>query len=142
MNTNTNQQGYWIRTLRKPPSCNDPIYGTGKKIYIKVVGIQYDGRLEVFAKLKMGEQVLLRREPTNPHDYNAILVERLTGEQIGYVKRTEAAHLAVMFDDIGEPVPGTISSLISASYQYPLPVVYVGFTLPKPNQYQKGGMEG
>ena len=140
MNTNTNQQGYWIRTLRKPPSCNDPIYGTGKKIYIKVVGIQYDGRLEVFAKLKMGEQVLLRREPTNLHDYNAILVERLTGEQIGYVKRTEAAHLAVMFDDIGEPIPGTISSLISASYQYRFPVVYVGFTLPKPNQYQKGGM--
>ena len=141
MNTNTNQQGYWIRTLRKPPSCNDPIYGTGKKIYIKVVGIQYDGRLEVFAKLKMGEQVLLRREPTNPHDYNAILVERLTGEQIGYVKRTEAAHLAVMFDDIGEPVPGTISSLIPASFRYRFPVVYVGFTLPKPNQYQKGGIQ-
>ena len=101
MNTNANQQGYWIRTLRKPPSCNDPIYGTGKKIYIKVVGIQYEARLEVVAKLKMGEQVLLRRESTNPHDFNAILVERLSGEQIGYVKRTEAARLAVMFDDIG-----------------------------------------
>ena len=133
MNTNSNQQGYWISTLRKAPSCNDPIYQRGKNIYIKVVGIQYEGRLEVVAKLKMGEQVLLRREPTNPHDYNAILVERQSGEQIGYVKCSEAAHLADMFDDIGEPVPGTIADLIPASYRHRFPVVYVGFTIPKPD---------
>ena len=139
MNTNSIQQGYWIRTLRKGPSCNDPIYGTGKNIYIKVVGIQYGGRLEVVAKLKMGEQVLLRREPTNPHDYNAILVERLTGEQIGYVKRTEAVYLAVMLDNVGEPVPGTIADLIPASYRYRFPKVYVRTTIPEPNQSKKGG---
>ena len=141
MNTNIKQQGYWISTLRKGPSCNDPIYQTGKNIYIKVVGVQYEGRLEVIAKLKMGEEVLLRREPTNPYDYNAILIERLSGEQIGYVKRTEAAHLAVMFDGIGKPVPGTIADLIPASYRYRFPVVYVGFKIPKPDQSQKGGMQ-
>ena len=141
MNTNTNQQGYWFRTLRKRPSSNDPIYGTGKKIYIKVVGIQYEGRLEVVAKLKIGEQVLLRREPNNVYDFNAIRVERVTGEQIGYVKRTEAAYLAVMFDDIGEPIPGTIADLIPDSYRDRYPKVYVGFTIPEPNHSQKGGIQ-
>ena len=141
MNTNTNQQGYWFRTLRKRPSRNDPIYQAGKKIYIKVVGIQYEDRLEVVAKLKMGEQVLLHREPNNVYDFNAIRVDRLTGEQIGYVKRSEAGYLAVMFDNIGEPIPGTIADLIPASQRYRYPVVYVGFTIPKSEQNQKGGAQ-
>lgn len=141
MNTNNNQQGYWVRTLRKTPSSNNPIYQTGKNIYIKVVGVQYEGRLEVVAKLKMEEQVLLRREPTNPYDYNAIRIERLTGEQIGYVKRTEAAHLAMLFDDIGEPIPGTISDLIPVSYRNRYPVVFVSFTIPDPNQNKKGDVQ-
>ena len=140
MNTNSNQQGYWVRTLRKPPSSNHPIYQRGKNIYVKVVGVQYEGRLKVVAKLVMGEQVLLRREPTNPYDYNAIRIERITGEQIGYVQRTEAVHLAVMFDEIGEPVPGTICDLIPESYRYRFPVVYVSFIIPKPNQNKKGGI--
>ena len=87
MNMHTGSKGYWLDSLLKSTNSSNPYYATGKELYLKVVGVQYDGRLQVVAKLKINERVLLRREPTNPYDSNAIRVERLTGEQIGFFKR-------------------------------------------------------
>jgi hypothetical protein len=140
MKPTTNSQGYWLKSLRKANTCCDPRYAPGKSIYISVVGVIYEGRLDVVAKLKIGEQVLLRREPTNPYDCNAIRVERTSGEQIGYIRRTVAAILVVSFDDFGEPVPGTISDLTPSSQRYRSPGVRVEFTVPETNQSQKGGI--
>ena len=51
-----------------------------REIKTKVVGVTFDGRQAVVAKLTMGEEVVLRGELTNPYDRNAIRVERLNGE--------------------------------------------------------------
>lgn len=55
----------------------------------KIVGVRfYDG----FAT--MGEQVMVKREPGNPYDSNAIRINNVRGEQIGHIPRNLAAKLA------------------------------------------------
>ena len=58
----------------------------GRIITTKVVGVSFEGRQEVVAKLQMGDRIWLEREPFNPYDVNAIRVTRNNGEQIGYLK--------------------------------------------------------
>ncbi|NFV80028.1 HIRAN domain-containing protein [Magnetospirillum aberrantis] len=43
---------------------------------------------------KAGEELLLIREPNNPHDRNAIKVCRRNGQQIGYIMAGMAPRLA------------------------------------------------
>ena len=96
----------------------------------KVVGVTFDGRQAVVAILQVGEEILCRREPTNPYDDNAIRVERLDGKQIGFINRFLAADLAPRFDAHGEPVPGTVTQLTgSRSAGYRLGV-WIAFTTP------------
>lgn len=45
-----------------------------------------------------GRPLVLRRDPDNPHDPNAIAVHALSGEQVGWVPRAIAADLAVDLD--------------------------------------------
>ena len=88
----------------------------GKEIITKVVGVTFEGRQEVVAKLHLDEQILLRKEPFNPYDPNAIRVERLNGEQVGYLNRYLASDLANRLDAVGEPVKGTIINLTGCSF--------------------------
>lgn len=55
----------------------------------KVVGIRY---YNGFAT--MGEQVMIRREPGNPYDSNAIRINNVQGDQIGHLPKNLAAKLA------------------------------------------------
>ena len=45
-------------------------------IHAKVVGVSYDNRQLVAARLAIGEVVYLVRDPLNPFDHNAIKVEK------------------------------------------------------------------
>jgi len=55
----------------------------------KIVGIRYyDGYATV------GEQVMVKREPGNPYDSNAIRINNVHGTQIGHLPRNLAAKLA------------------------------------------------
>jgi SWI/SNF-related matrix-associated actin-dependent regulator of chromatin subfamily A3 len=55
----------------------------------KIVGIRYyNGYATV------GEQVMIRREPSNPYDSNAIRINNVQGTQIGHLPRQLAAKLA------------------------------------------------
>eukprot|EP00439_Symbiodinium_sp_Y106_P075904 s784_g15.t1 len=59
----------------------------------KIVGVQhYDG------VVSDRENVVLRRQPTNPYDRNAIQVLNMRSEQIGHVPREMAAALAPVMD--------------------------------------------
>jgi SWI/SNF-related matrix-associated actin-dependent regulator of chromatin subfamily A3 len=55
----------------------------------KIVGIRY---YNGFAT--PGEQVLIKREPGNPYDSNAIRVNNVQGTQIGHLPKNLAAKLA------------------------------------------------
>ncbi|KAF1953942.1 hypothetical protein CC80DRAFT_476857 [Byssothecium circinans] len=66
------------------------LYG---KMETKIVGCRYyDGYAT------MGEMALVRREPTNRYDRNAIQVLNVQGAQIGHIPKGEAAKLAPYMD--------------------------------------------
>lgn len=64
----------------------------------KVVGTQFDGRAENYRNLKVGDGVLLCREPRNPFDYNAIAVKTKSGLDLGYIPASIAAKIALPLD--------------------------------------------
>ena len=106
-----------------------------REITTKVVGVTFDGRQAVVAKLSMQEEIVLRRELTNPYDRNAIRVERLNREQIGYINRYMAASHAPALDAFGEVVHGTVSMLTGgAGNGYSLGVD-INFTVPNTRKY-------
>ena len=55
----------------------------------KIVGVQY-----YTGYATPGEHVIVRREPHNPYDSNALRVENVQREQIGHIPRTMASKLA------------------------------------------------
>jgi hypothetical protein len=103
----------------------------GRVVRTKVVGVSYEGRQEVVARLQLGDRVWLEREADNPFDANAIKVCRSNGEQFGYLNRYLAANIALWIDVYGKPVRGKVHLLTgSASDGYTLGVIVV-FKLPK-----------
>lgn len=59
----------------------------------KVVGIRYyDGYATI------GEQVIVKREPSNPYDSQAVRIDNVRGIQIGHIPRNLAAKLSPFMD--------------------------------------------
>lgn len=86
-------------------------YLSGSRICTRVAGVTFAGRQAVIAHLRIGEEILLKREPSNPYDPNAIRVERSNGQQIGYLNRHLAATLAPFFDANPATVHGNVHCL-------------------------------
>ena len=107
----------------------------GRVITTKVVGVTFEGRQEVVARLQRGDRVWLDREPTNPYDSNAITVCRENGEQIGYLNRGLSKSINPLFKAYGFPVKGRVTLLTGGSYDgYSLGCM-IGFKLPKQHQH-------
>jgi hypothetical protein len=64
---------------------------TRRRIFNLVGESNYQDALE---NARPGEQLLLRREPTNQFDQNAIYVETLGGAKLGYLPRSDAAAIS------------------------------------------------
>lgn len=64
----------------------------------KVVGVTFSGRQDLIQNLQPGDELLLVRELQNSHDRNAIRVDRLDGNTIGYINAQLAAELAPEID--------------------------------------------
>ncbi len=67
-------------------------------LHIEIAGIPYEGRKEHVLRCRVGETVRLQREPTNPHDANAIAVIDQRNHKLGYVPRARAERLAPLMD--------------------------------------------
>jgi len=136
MNNQTTGSGYWISSLRGACSSTYET-DTPDSMITKVVGVTFDGRQAIVAKLQVGEEIQLWREPTNPYDENAIRVERLNREQIGYINRFLAADLADIFDAHCGPVKGYVRYLTGgAQGRYSLGV-QISFTVPEPKPIER-----
>jgi len=118
---------YWYSTYQVEHSQKQKI---SNEIRTNVVGVTYEGRQSIVAQLNVGETVLLRREPTNYHDKNAIMVLRTNGQQIGYIKREMAAWLARKMDQHREPVKGIVKELTGGYYSGSSLGVIIYFTVP------------
>lgn len=69
-----------------PAAGSSMLYGN---VNTKIVGVRYYRGHATY-----GEHVILRREPGNPYDSNAIRVDNVMGAQIGHIPRNMAAKLA------------------------------------------------
>ncbi|EMC99677.1 hypothetical protein BAUCODRAFT_101663 [Baudoinia panamericana UAMH 10762] len=73
----------------------------------KVVGVRYYRGMA-----NPGEYILMRREPGNPYDTNAIRVDNVAGQQIGHIPRRIAKKLAPYMDRGWLYVEGRLASTI------------------------------
>lgn len=73
--------------------------------------VHYDGK-GVWERMKKGDRLTLVREPSNPHDANAIRIE-WQGHMLGYVPRRENADLARQID-LGARPEGRVTALSKA----------------------------
>lgn len=86
-----------------------------RSFHTKVVGVTFandDGmsRQLIISRCRVGEQLVLARDPENVYDRNAIKVCRLTGEQLGHLSRELAASIAGDVDE-GARIEAEISDL-------------------------------
>lgn len=109
-----------------------------KAIETRVVGVTFEGRQAIVAQLSLKEQIWLRREPDNPHDRNAIRVERQNGQQIGYLSRALAATLARSLDEHGQPVPAVVTALPGGYSPRSAVGVQIRFAAPKTHPLAQG----
>lgn len=123
-----------MQVQTKIDSSTPDMHMHGRIITTKVVGVTFENRQEVIAKLQMGDRVWLEREPFNAYDVNAIKVTRNNGEQIGYISRHLARSLAPLMDRLAYPIRGKVYLLTGSRYEdYSLGVV-IAFKLPKAHQ--------
>lgn len=86
----------------------------------KIVGVQY-----YRGYANPGEQILMRREPGNPYDSNAIRVDNVARTQIGHIPRRIAAKLAKFMDNSYLHVEGELAGDIG-TFDCPLTVHMYG----------------
>jgi len=120
-----NGETYWIVSLRPTLNPDD------NEVNTKVMGVTFNGRQDVVAKLKVGEIIELEREPDNRYDRNAIRVQRIDGSQIGYLNRFLAEDLAPTFDASQAPVQARVTKLKGNRAAGHNIGVQINFTIPK-----------
>jgi single-stranded-DNA-specific exonuclease len=78
--------------------------------HTKIVGVTFEGRQRIVARLRVGEEVKLVRDPYNSYDSNAIKVVNMAGQQVGFLSREIVSDLARKMDR-GHRYKCTISSV-------------------------------
>ncbi len=77
---------------------------------LHIAGEQYDGRQSAIWRLRLGQQLLLRREPWNKYDDRAVAVSTLSGDVIGYIPRKNVGWVSRLLDD-GEQLQASVAHL-------------------------------
>lgn len=77
-----------------------------------LAGFQYHAGKQLWEKMKVGDALVLVREPDNPYDAKAIRVE-WRGQKLGYVPRRENADIARLMDN-GARLEARISRLVES----------------------------
>ncbi|KAE8142226.1 SNF2 family N-terminal domain-containing protein [Aspergillus pseudotamarii] len=115
-----------------PAAGNSMLYGN---VNTKIVGVRYYRGHATY-----GEHVILRREPGNQYDSNAIRVENVMGAQIGHIPRNMAAKLAKYMDTRSLIVDGVLAGEIGP-WDCPIVLSLFGTSDPARRQELKSQME-
>jgi len=101
----------------------------------KIVGIRYyDGRASV------GEYVVIRREPQNPYDKNAIRIDNVMRQQIGHIGRAVAAKLSSFMDSNDLVLEGALTGP-KGEFDCPIAFKLFGTNDPAASQELKTRMQ-
>lgn len=77
-----------------------------------LAGFQYYQGKALWDEMKVGDTLTLQREPSNPHDANAVIVF-WNGQRLGYIPRKENSDVARQIDR-GAPVKARIVKMTEA----------------------------
>ncbi|MCJ1475579.1 hypothetical protein MMC13_004242 [Lambiella insularis] len=109
----------------------DEAFGAGDDVFelygvleTKIVGVQY-----YTGYATIGEHAIIKREPTNRYDSNAIRVINVQRDQIGHIPRQVAAKLAAYMDAGDLLVDGTLTGQVG-TYDCPMTVHLFGTSDP------------
>ncbi|MGE5560959.1 MAG: single-stranded-DNA-specific exonuclease RecJ, partial [Chloroflexota bacterium] len=69
-----------------------------QQFFTKVAGVTFAGRQAAVADCSEGERLIMRRQPDNPVDANAIALLRSDGRQVGFLNARLARNLAPLID--------------------------------------------
>ena len=105
-------------------------YHSGETIHTRVVGVTFNGRQGVIKQLTAGEPLLLKREPYNKYDANAVSVERLNGAQLGYLSKELVRELAPHLDMVGGTANATVKEVVGDYGQGYNLGVRISFSIP------------
>ena len=108
------------------------LYGV---LQTKIVGVQY-----YTGYATIGEHVLIRREPSNQYDSNAIRVDSVQRDQIGHIPRQIAAKLAPFLDSGSLMVEGVLTGN-KGQFDCPLAVSLYGTSAPADQEALKNQMK-
>jgi hypothetical protein len=83
--------------------------------YTKVVGTTHrndngSSREEIIAGCSVGEPLLLVHDPKNRYDHRAVMVLRISGEQLGFLRAGVAADVAPLIE-YGVKLTATITKI-------------------------------
>ena len=90
-----------------------------------VAGLQYLEGQGLVPRLKVGQPLTLRREPSNPHDPRAIAVFAASGHQLGYLPRRLNEIPANLMDN-GRPVVARVREVNAEAQPWEAVVMEVG----------------
>ena len=82
--------------ISDPEEAEGIVAAAGSSFFTKIAGVTHrnkggKSRQRLIAQCRVGEELVLEREPDNPVDQDAIRVLRVTGEQLGYIPAHVAA---------------------------------------------------
>lgn len=99
-------------TRKKKNKDSLDLYDKHSDILFAVKGLSYrDEQAQAAAKLcDKGDRLILKREPDNPVDENAVQVFTMTGQMIGYVESQYAETVAELIDYINTCVVYKVSN--------------------------------
>ena len=108
------------------------LYGT---LQTKIVGVRfYHGHATI------GEHVIIRREPTNPYDSNAMRVDNVQRVQIGHIPRQMASKLHTYVDSGELVLEGTLAGGMG-EFECPIAVKLFGTSDPAGQEELKNRMQ-
>ena len=80
--------------------------------FIAVVGVTFDDHQFTISQLRVGDRLVLVREPENNYDPNAIAVMTEEGNKVGYLDRGTAEELARGLDSLEKrQIPAEVSDI-------------------------------
>ncbi|KAK5166897.1 uncharacterized protein LTR77_007626 [Saxophila tyrrhenica] len=108
-----------VASTQAAAASDDQLFYYGE-LAAKVVGVQY-----YRGHANQGEQILMRREPGNPFDSNAIRIDNVAGVQIGHIPRRIAAKLTPLIDGGDLHAEGALAGKIG-TFDCPLAIQLYG----------------
>lgn len=84
-----------------------------KTIRVSIAGVMHENRFQAVSQLSLLELVILKREPKNEYDPNAIEILRQDGKRLGYVGKTIAKNLAPFMDEIKHSINALVTDITS-----------------------------